>query len=100
MKIEMETRIEWILTAVKERSLFHAFHEYSSLICSAPQIRLRTNVYNKYTPIGHATVKNPNYNAEITKWKREKLFPWFIEQGFDKKDLSDAWKLWVKKYKK
>ena len=95
-----EKRIEMVLTAVKERNLFHAFHEYASLICSNPRPRLRTNAYNKYTPIGHATVKNPNYNAEITKWKREKLFPWFIEQGFDKKDLSEAWKLWVKRYKK
>jgi hypothetical protein len=100
MKIEMETRIEWVLTAAKERSLFSAFNEYADLICSAPQTRFRTNKYNSYTQIGHATVKNPNYNAEITKWKREKLFPWFVEQGFAKKELNEAWKLWVKKYKK
>jgi hypothetical protein len=100
MRIEMETRIEWVLTAAKERSLFNAFHEYAALICSAPQIRLRTNTYNNYTPIGHATVKNTNYNSQITKWKRENLFPWFIKQGFAKKDLNEAWKLWVKAYKK
>jgi hypothetical protein len=88
-----------ILNCAKERGLFNAFHEYASIFPSPKPYFYSKNAGNKYTPIGRVMVKNLNYNKEVTLWKKQKLFPWFMEQKFDKKDLNEAWAKWVKKYK-
>jgi SOS response regulatory protein OraA/RecX len=47
---------------------------------------------NTYTPAGQVTVHNSNYNKELTEWKKTKLFPFFLEHGFSKEELNEAWK--------
>jgi hypothetical protein len=47
--------------------------------------------YNKYTPQGQMTVTNTNYRKELTTWKNNKLFPFFIEHGYTKEQLVDAY---------
>jgi SOS response regulatory protein OraA/RecX len=50
---------------------------------------------NTYTPVGQVTVPNPDYNKELTEWKKTKLFPFFLERGFSKEELNEAWKVSV-----
>jgi SOS response regulatory protein OraA/RecX len=50
---------------------------------------------NTYTPAGQVTVPNTNYNKELTEWKKTKLFPFFLERGFSKEELNEAWKVSV-----
>jgi hypothetical protein len=87
-----------IVKAVEEKSLAYAFLIYAGYF-NAPKEKHRTNGYNIYTPKGHMTVKNNNFKSEIVEWKREKLFPYFLELGFSKKELAEAWKesFWRKK---
>ena len=98
--MDMQDRSKIIFESVENRGLFQGFLEYSDLICKAPTRFVSSNHYNNYTPKGHGLAKNPSFHAELTKWKREKLFPFFIEAGYDKKDLAEAWKKWVKLFKK
>lgn len=87
-----------IIKAAEEKSLAHAFLIYASYF-NCPKERHQTNGYNTYTPKGHMTVKNENFKKEIVEWKSKKLFPYFLELGFSKKDLAEAWKesYWRKK---
>ena len=87
-----------VLSVVGDEGLSSGMMYYSSLICGAPRFRLRTNMGNTYTPAGQVTVVNPNYKKELTAWKNEKLFPFFIKHGFGRKELNEAWKVSV--YKK
>lgn len=89
--MDMNDRINKVLDIVAEEGLPRALGYYSLLIDPAPKPRLRTNAYNIYTPKGQGTVVNNNYNKELTAWKKNKLFPFFIEQGFTKEQLVDAY---------
>jgi hypothetical protein len=86
-----ENCINKVLSMVIEEGLPRAMGWYSLLIDPAPKPRLVTNGYNKYTPQGQLTVPNTNYRKELTAWKKNKLFPFFIEQGFTKEQLTEAY---------
>jgi hypothetical protein len=87
-----------VLTEAKEAGLHRGMLYYGSFICGAPGHRLRTRMGNTHTPAGHVTVPNPNYNKELTEWKKTKLFPFFLEHGFGREELNEAWKksVWKK----
>jgi hypothetical protein len=89
--MDMNDRIEKVLGIAVEEGLPRALGYYSLLIAPAPKPRIRTNGYNKYTPQGQMTVKNTNYNKELTAWKRTKLFPFFLEHGYTKEQIVDAY---------
>lgn len=89
----MENHRQSIIEAVSNKSLANAFVEFSSRISIAPGKRTRVNGYNNHTPIGSMTRPNPNYNVQLTEWKKSKLFPYFLELGFLSSELSDAWKV-------
>jgi hypothetical protein len=76
---------------VVELGLPRAMGYYSLLIAPAPKPRLVTNGYNKYTPQGQMTVPNTNYRKELTVWKKTKLFPFFLEHGYTKEQITDAY---------
>ena len=88
----MEQNVLKVLSVVKEEGLCRGMMYYSSLICSAPKLRLPTNMGNTHTPAGQVTKVNPNYRKELTAWKNEKLFPFFMEHGFGKKELNESWR--------
>lgn len=81
---------EKVLTIAKEEGLHRGMLYYSTLVSSAPKSRHRTNMGNTYTPAGQVTVPNPNYRKEITVWKNTKLFPFFMENGYTKEQIRDA----------
>jgi hypothetical protein len=87
------TYVEKVLNVVSEESLSKGMLYYSSLISKAPQKRNRVNMGNRYTPVGQMTRPNPNYNKELTVWKNTKLFPFFLERGFSREELNEAWKV-------
>ncbi len=87
----MTDRIEKVLGIAVEEGLPRALGYYSLLIAPAPKPRVGTNGYNKYTPQGQMTVKNTNYNKELTAWKKTKLFPFFLEHGYTKEQMVDAY---------
>jgi hypothetical protein len=76
---------------VVELGLPRAMGYYSLLVSPAPKPRLVTNGYNKYTPQGSMTVPNTNYRKELTVWKKTKLFPFFLEHGYTKEQIVDAY---------
>ena len=87
----MTDRIEKVLGIAVEEGLPRALGYYSLLIAPAPKPRVGTNGYNKYTPQGQMTVKNTNYNKELTAWKKTKLFPFFLGHGYTKEQIVDAY---------
>jgi len=87
----MTDRIEKVLGIAVDEGLPLALGYYSLLIAPAPKPRVGTNGYNKYTPQGQMTVKNINYNKELTAWKKNKLFPFFMEHGYTKEQIVDAY---------
>ena len=87
----MNDRIEKVLGIAVEEGLPRAMGYYSLLVDPAPKPRLRTNAYNTYTPKGQGTVYNTNYNKELTVWKKTKLFPFFLEQGYTKEQITEAY---------
>ena len=87
----MNDRIEKVLGIAVEEGLPRALGYYSLLINPSPKPRLVTNGYNKYTPQGQLTVPNTNYKKELTTWKKTKLFPFFMEHGYTKEQLVDAY---------
>jgi hypothetical protein len=89
--MDMTDRIEKVLGIAVEEGLPRALGYYSLLIAPAPKPRVGTNGYNKYTPQGQMTVKNTNYNKELTAWKKTKLFPFFLEHGYTKEQMVDAY---------
>jgi hypothetical protein len=86
-----ENCISKVLSIVAEEGLHRGMAHYSLLLYPAPKPRIRTNMGNKYTPAGQVTVPNTNYRKELTAWKNNKLFPFFIEQGFTKEQLTEAY---------
>lgn len=91
MVMDMEYRIKQVLDVVVEEGLSKAMLYYSSLIAPAPKQRLRTNAYNTYTPKGQGTVWNNNYKKELTAWKKDKLFPFFLQHGYTKEQITEAY---------
>jgi hypothetical protein len=89
--MDMTDRIEKVLGIAVEEGLPRALGYYSLLIAPSPKPNVRTNGYNKYTPQGQMTVKNTNYNKELTAWKKTKLFPFFLEHGYTKEQIVDAY---------
>ena len=89
--MNMTDRIEKVLGIAVEEGLPRALGYYSLLINPAPKPRVGTNGYNKYTPQGQMTVKNTSYNKELTAWKKTKLFPFFLEHGYTKEQIVDAY---------
>jgi hypothetical protein len=87
----MGDRIEKVLGIAVEEGLPRAMGYYSLLISPAPKPRIRTNGYNKYTPQGSMTVPNTNYRKELTVWKKTMLFPFFLEHGYTKEQITDAY---------
>ena len=87
----MNDRIEKVLNIAMEVGLTSAMGYYSLLIAPAPKPRTKTSGYNKYTPQGQMTAVNTNYNKELTAWKKTKLFPFFLEHGYTKEQIVDAY---------
>ena len=87
----MNDRIEKVLGIAVEEGLPRAMGYYSLLVDPAPKPRIRTNGYNKYTPQGQMTVPNTNYRKELTVWKKTKLFPFFLEHGYTKEQITEAY---------
>jgi hypothetical protein len=87
----MNDRIEKVLGIAVELGLPRAMGYYSLLVAPAPKPRIKTNGYNKYTPQGSMTVPNTNYRKELTVWKKTKLFPFFLEHGYTKEQITDAY---------
>ena len=91
MVYSKENCISKVLGIAVEEGLPRAMGYYSLLIAPAPKLRLVTNGYNKYTPQGQMTVPNTNYRKELTVWKKTKLFPFFLEHGYTKEQIVDAY---------
>jgi hypothetical protein len=89
--MDMTDRIEKVLGIAVEEGLPRALGYYSLLIAPAPKPRTRTSGYNKYTPQGQMTAVNTNYNKELTAWKKTKLYPFFLEHGYTKEQIMDAY---------
>jgi len=87
----MDDRIEKVLGIAVEEGLPRAMGYYSLLIAPAPKPRIKTSGYNKYTPQGQMMVPNVNYNKELTVWKKTKLYPFFLEHGYTKEQITDAY---------
>ena len=87
----MGDRIEKVLGIAVEEGLPRAMGYYSLLISPAPKPRIRTNGYNKYTPQGSMTVPNTDYRKELTVWKKTMLYPFFLEHGYTKEQITDAY---------
>jgi hypothetical protein len=88
---------EVILNAGKRVSLMRAIAEYSSRIAQAPQSRLRIpNVGNRFTPVGGMHQKNPEFGKQLLQWKVSKLFPYLLELGFTKAEISEGYKMYKK----
>jgi len=87
----MNDRIEKVLGIAVEEGLPRAMGYYSLLVDPAPKPRIRTNMGNKYTPAGQVTVPNTNYRKELTVWKKTKLYPFFLEHGYTKEQIVDAY---------
>ena len=81
---------EKTLTVAKEEGLHKGMLHYSMFVSSAPKKRNRTNMGNTYTPAGQVTEPNTNYRKEMTVWKSTKLFPFFMENGYTKEQITDA----------
>jgi hypothetical protein len=81
---------EKTLAVAQEEGLHKAMQHYSTFVSSAPKPRIKTSGYNTYTPQGQMTVPNTNYRKEMTVWKNTKLFPFFMENGYTKEQLTDA----------
>jgi hypothetical protein len=88
----MENHRQLILDVASAKGLNSAFVEFSSRIASSPRKRSRTNGYNSFTPQGAMTATNESYKTQIQEWKKVKLFPYFLELGFTKEEISSAWK--------
>jgi hypothetical protein len=88
----MENHRQSILDVASTRGINSAFLEFSARIATSPKKRNRTNVYNSFTPQGAMTTKNDSYRTQIQEWKKYKLFPYFLELGFTKEEISSAWK--------
>ena len=89
----MDSPSEKILKVVSEEGLPKALHYYSTFINSAPKKKVASNGYNTYTPKGSMMVHNPNFKSQLVVWKTTKLFPFFLELGFSKTELNEAWKV-------
>jgi len=89
----MEEHRKAILDTSFTKGLSNAFVEFSSRISPSPKKRNRTNGYNSFTPQGAMTTKNDSYKSQIQEWKKTKLFPYFLELGFTKEEISSAWKI-------
>lgn len=87
----MNDRIEKVLGIAVGEGLPRAIGYYSLLIDPAPKPRIRTNAYNTYTPKGQMMVPNNNYRKELTVWKKTKLFPFFLEHGYTKEQITEAY---------
>jgi len=88
----MENHRQYIIEVASVKGLNSAFIEFSSKVFPSPKKRNRTNKYNSYTPQGSMTAKNESYKTQIQEWKKSKLFPYFLELGFKKEEISFAWK--------
>ena len=89
----METPSEKILKVVSEEGLPKAMGYFSAFINSSPKKKIPTNGYNTYTPKGQMVVHNPDFKSQLVEWKTNKLFPFFLELGFSKGELNEAWKV-------
>ena len=89
--MDMEYRIKQVLDMVVEEGLTRGMLYYSILISPAPKQRIKANVYNTYTPKGQGTVYNTNYNKELTVWKKNQLFPFFLQHGYTKEQITEAY---------
>jgi len=89
----MENHRQSILDTSSTKGLPTSFVEFSSRISPSPKKRNRTNGRNNYTPQGMMTTKNDSYKNQIQVWKKTKLFPYFLELGFSKEEISSAWKI-------
>jgi len=88
----MENHRQAILESADKIGLSTAFVEFSARVSPSPKKSKRTNGRNNYTPQGMMTTKNDSYKSQIQEWKKTKLFPYFLELGFTKEEISSAWK--------
>jgi hypothetical protein len=77
---------------IAKSDLAKAFHHYSAFISQAPKKYYpRVGMYSKQN--AQLRTKNVNYSTELTKWKVDKLFPFFLSNGYTTKELNEAWKI-------
>lgn len=79
-----------VLEIAKE-DLAKAMHYYSTFIFIAPKKHYpRIGMYSKQN--AQLRTKNPNYSTQLTEWKKSKLFPFFLSNGYTTQTLNEAWK--------
>lgn len=82
-----------VLEIAKEK-LANAMHYYSIFIFPAPKKHYRRNgMYSKQN--AQLRAKNLNYSTQLTNWKKNKLFPFFLANGYTTQALNEAWKISV-----
>jgi hypothetical protein len=90
----MDYSFEKISSVANEEGLAKAFIYYSSFINPSPKKYYpRKGMYSKQN--AQLRSKNLNYNTQLTEWKKSKLFPFFLELGFSRTELNEAWKVSV-----
>lgn len=86
--MDMNDMVDKVLNTAVEEGLTRGMLYYSSLISQAPKRRIWVNVYNKY---GQKSEINKSYSKELTAWKKDKLFPFFLEHGYTKEQITEAY---------
>lgn len=86
--MDMNDMVDKVLNTAVEEGLTRGILHYSSLISQAPKKRIWVNVYNKY---GQKSEINKSYSKELTVWKKTKLFPFFLEHGYTKEQITEAY---------
>lgn len=79
-----------ILEKAKSEGISKAMGYYSIFVSASPKRKIQANIFN--TVKGVVSIYNQDYNSQLLEWKKNKLFPYFLELGFTKNDLNEAWK--------
>lgn len=75
---------------IATEDLSKAMHYFSAYISHAPKKYYHINAWRKNAQMVR---RNEDYSRQLTTWKNEKLFPFFLENGYNKKQLSLAQKM-------
>lgn len=81
---------QMILEKAKSEGISKAMGYYSIFVSASPKRKYQANLYN--TVKGRVSIYNQDYNSQLVKWKKNKLFPFFLNLGFTKDQLNEAWK--------
>ena len=88
---------QMILEKAKSEGISKAMGYYSIFVNASPKRKIQANLYN--TVKGKVSVHNQDYNSQLVEWKKNKLFPFFLDLGFSKNELREAWNISVFKKK-